>query len=63
MEEWQKRVFTEREELAMKIAKLEHFLDVTDVEDYGKPFDLLRRQLSAMCAYYDILDERVKEFE
>lgn len=63
MEEWQKRVFTEREELAMKIAKLEHFLDVTDVEDYGKSFNLLRRQLSVMCEYYDVLDERVKEFE
>lgn len=63
MEEWKKQVFTEREELAMKIAKLEHFLDVTDVENYEKSFYLLRRQLAAMCAYYDILDERVKEFK
>ena len=57
MEEWQKRVFTEREELAMKISKLESFLDTKDGD-----FDLLRKQLAAMSAYYDILDQRVEEF-
>lgn len=57
MEEWQKRVFTEREELAMKISKLESFLDTKDGD-----FDLLRKQLAAMCAYYEILDQRVEEF-
>jgi len=57
MEEWQKRVFTEREELAMKIGKLESFLDTKDGD-----FGLLRKQLEAMCAYCDILDQRVGEF-
>ncbi len=58
MEEWQKRVFTEREELDMKISKLESFLDTNDGD-----FELLRKQLAAMCVYSAILDQRVEEFE
>lgn len=58
MEEWQKRVFIEREELAMKISKLESFLDTKDGD-----FALLRKQLAAMCDYYDILNQRVEEFK
>ena len=57
MEEWQKRVVTEREELAMKISKLESFLNTKEGN-----FDLLRKQLVAMCAYCDILDQRREEF-
>lgn len=57
MEEWQKRVVTEREELAMKISKLESFLNTKEGN-----FDLLRKQLVAMCSYCDILDQRIEEF-
>lgn len=62
-EEWQHRVFSEREELEMKIYKLETFLDSTDVTyDNHRSFDLLRKQLEYMRNYCDVLDQRIEEF-
>jgi hypothetical protein len=64
MEEWQQRVFEEREDLEMKISKLEHFLDVTDVTyDNHSSIDLLRKQLEYMRNYCDVLNERIEQFK
>lgn len=64
MEDWQQRVFEEREELRRKISKL---LGMLSSEAYNKLDDmdqlLLCRQERAMAAYQDILSERIARFK
>ena len=64
--DWQQRFVIEYEELADRAEKLHAILDKYDagVPDFKPqtPIGLLRAQLSVMCAYMAILEERA-EFE
>ena len=64
--DWQQRFVIEYEELADRAEKLHAILDKYDagVLDFKPqtPIGLLRAQLSVMCAYMSILEERA-EFE
>ena len=64
--DWQQRFVIEYEELAERAEKLHAILDKYDagVLDFQPqtPIGLLRAQLSVMCAYMAILEERA-EFE
>lgn len=63
IEDWQQRVFEEREELRRKISKLRGMISS---QAYEKLHDmdqlLLCRQERAMMAYQDILTERITRF-
>lgn len=63
MEEYQKRVITERDELQEKIAKLETFREgqVYDGLDYTDR-KFLRIQLILMMAYCEVLNSRIGRF-
>lgn len=63
LEDWQKRVVVERDELFEKYKKLRAFLEGS----IGKAFDpghytLLHAQYGAMGAYLYILNERITQF-
>ena len=64
--DWQQRFLYEYEELADRAEKLQAILDKYDAGllDFQPqtPIGLLRAQLSVMCAYMSILEERA-EFE
>ena len=64
--DWQQRFLLEYEELADRAEKLSSMLDKYDagVLDFKPqtPIGLFRAQLSVMCAYMSILEERA-EFE
>ena len=64
--DWQQRFLFEYEELADRAEKLRVILDKYDagVLDFTPqtPIGVLRAQLSVMCAYMSILEERA-EFE
>ena len=64
--DWQQRFVIEYEKLADRAEKLHAMLDKYDagVLDFKPqtPIGLLRAQLSVMCAYMSILEERA-EFE
>lgn len=64
--DWQQRFLVEYEELADRAEKLRAILDKYDAEELDftpqTPIGLLRAQLSVMCAYMSILEERA-EFE
>ena len=64
--DWQRRFVLEYEELADRAKKLSNILDKYDAGalDFQPqtPIGLLRSQLSVMCAYMAILEERA-EFE
>ena len=64
--DWQQRFVIEYEELADRAKKLNNILDKYDAGalDFQPqtPIGLLRAQLSVMCAYMAILEERA-EFE
>ena len=55
-QEWQLRVLQEREELSLKLEKLETFIDKNGHDQ------LLSKQLFIMKEYKGILDQRIKEF-
>jgi hypothetical protein len=64
MEDWQQRVFEEREELRRKISKLRGMLSSQAYEKLDDHDQLLLcRQERAMTAYQDILSERVSRFK
>ena len=60
--DWQQRFVIEYEELADRAEKLQAMLDKYDAGELGfqpqTPIGLLRAQLSIMCAYMEILEER-----
>ena len=62
--DWQQRFLLEYEELADRAEKLSSMLDKYDagVLDFKPqtPIGLLRAQLSVMCAYMSILEERAE---
>jgi hypothetical protein len=64
--DWQQRFLIEYEELADRAEKLQAILDKYDAEELDftpqTPIGVLRAQLSIMCAYMEILEERA-EFE
>ena len=64
--DWQQRFVIEYEELADRAKKLQAILDKYDAGllDFQPqtPIGVLRAQLSVMCAYMEILEERA-EFE
>ena len=64
--DWQQRFVIEYEELAGRAGKLQAILDKYDAGllefQPQTPIGLLRAQLSIMCAYMAILEERA-EFE
>ena len=64
--DWRQRFLLEYEELADRAEKLRAILDKYDagLPDFQpqRPIGLLRAQLSVMCAYMEILEERA-EFE
>ena len=61
---WQQRFVVEYEELANRAEKLRAILDKYDAGllDFTPqtPIGLLRAQLSVMCAYMEILEERAE---
>lgn len=62
MEDFVKRMITERDELKEKIDKLEDFIDRVkrdDVEVLDYEFDAMRGQLDYMEKYYVILNTRI----
>jgi len=63
MQEWKKRVITEKNELSARIEKLKSFLNSEDsiyIEEEDRV--LLRWQLSIMHQYLMVLGYRVDEF-
>ena len=62
--DWQQRFVIEYEELANRAGKLRAMLDKYDagVLDFTPqtPIGVLRAQLSVMCAYMSILEERAE---
>lgn len=63
MEDWQQRVFEEREELRRKISKLRGMLSSQVYEKLDDMDQLLLcRQERAMTTYQDILSERIARF-
>jgi hypothetical protein len=64
MEDWQQRVFEEREELRRKISKLRGMLSSPSYEKLEDLDQLLLcRQERSMNAYQDILSERISRFK
>jgi hypothetical protein len=61
MEGYQKRVLEEREDLKLKIEKLQKFLDNSNREDV-LDFNLLQTQLQVMKTYLVVLDARIENF-
>lgn len=61
MEDYQKRVLEEREELKLKIEKLQKFLDNCN-RDEVLDFNLLQTQLQVMKTYLVVLDARIENF-
>ena len=65
MEDYQKRVVKEQDELGEKIVKLSRFLHTTPVEDFPADEEnekLLRIQLDIMQEYSYILSKRIRLF-
>jgi len=64
-QDYQKRVCKEEFELSEKINKLHTFLTRDDLATTcsRSEYFLLRLQLSAMCQYRDILQERIESFK
>lgn len=65
MKDHQKRLIIEHRELTERYEKLRDFLYRYDTKRLGYteldcPVDLLRRQLSIMCEYLDVIEERAK---
>ncbi len=61
LHDWQKRVLSERNELAGKLDRLEEFLASLDAECRG--FSYLELQKCAMHSYLYALDRRIELFE
>lgn len=61
MEDYQKRVIEEREDLDIKVQKLGLFLYQNKVSE--KETNLLEKQLAIMEEYSDILRERIYLFD
>lgn len=61
MQEYQKRVLIEREDLKLKIEKLQKFLDNCN-RDEVLDFNLLQTQLQVMKTYLVVLDARIENF-
>jgi len=61
---WQDRVIKERDELKVRVERLEAFVigSVTFTELGKAEQDRLRRQLTAMWGYLGVLDERIAAF-
>lgn len=63
MEDWQHRVYEEREELRRKISKLRGMISSQAYEKLADMDQLLLcRQERAMLSYHDILSERIARF-
>lgn len=63
MEDWQKRVINEKEELDEKLSKLSEFLDSDEFyEMEGPEVRLLWNQVELMEKYSDILAARIYYF-
>lgn len=63
MEDWQKRVELERDELAEKVYALSNFLRsdaIGDVSDYQR--EILMLQYGSMSSYLHFLNLRIKDF-
>ncbi len=64
MKGWQQRVVTEREELAVRLAKLSQFIDGPEIAELaGRRRVLLLMQKDTMDEYHRILTERILLFE
>ena len=61
MQEYQKRVLIEREDLKLKIEKLQKFLNNCN-RDEVLDFNLLQTQLQVMKTYLVVLDARIENF-
>ena len=64
MQDWQKRVVTERDELTDKIEKLTVFMNNEQKMKGipGREKSRMSRQLSTMCQYRNVLNERIEAF-
>lgn len=62
MEDWQQRVSDERDELSLKISKLEDFLASKPEHVAPEDIQVLYTQKCAMLAYRGILDVRLRKF-
>ncbi len=64
MEDWQQRVLDELKELEARHGELADFVDGVFAGEVERPdtFHLLTRQLSAMGAYLDVLEQRAARF-
>lgn len=62
MTEWQDRVVKERDDLYVKVLKLEEFLGKDPVEVSKYDLSLLKEQLGHMREYYRVLGERIMRF-
>lgn len=58
-----KELAKEAEELNEKIHNLELFLQLNDETLMGEPLELLEIQFELMCAYHDILMERISKID
>ena len=63
MEDWQKRVIQERNELGKKVTHLENYLMYCELGLNIKTIGLLDRQLSYMNGYLNILNHRISEYQ
>ena len=61
MEGYQRRVLEEREDLKLKIEKLQKFLENCNRDDV-LDFNLLQTQLQVMKTYLVVLDARIENF-
>lgn len=61
MKDYQKRVLMEREDLKLKIEKLQKFLETCN-RDEVLDFNLLQTQLQVMKTYLVVLDARIENF-
>jgi hypothetical protein len=63
MKKWQKRLIKEKNGLQKKINKHDNFIDSNYLDGlYYRDIGLLCIQLDIMCAYLDVLDERIEIF-
>lgn len=62
MEEYQKRVIDEVEELDVKIGKLEKFIENPPINIDVYEFNRLKHQADAMRLYSYVLHNRIKHF-
>jgi len=63
MEDYQKRVIEEKQELDRKIGKLTSFLDSIPGKSLnGDESERMKRQLTLMGNYSDVLGERMESF-